>query len=388
MTSHPTAPYRLMAPGPVPLPSKVQEILSLPMIHHRTPEFTAILQRCLEGLKPIFQTQKDVFILSSTGSGAMEAALVNTLSPGDEILSICSGKFGERWTKMAQVFGYKVHCLDVPWGKAVDVEKVESYLKANPQVKAVLCQACETSTATTHPIEALARVIRQTQPECLFIVDAITAIGAMPLPMDTWDLDIVVAGSQKAFMLPTGLGFISLSERAWRAQEKSKTPRFYFDLKAEQQANKRGETLFSSSVSLIRALDWVIAEFNHKGLDSFIRRCELLADCTRSSAQSLGLQVYSQAPSSSVTAIQVPDGIDGVALRRHIEEKYAVTFMGGQDQLKGKIVRIGHLGAISNEDVVASIRSLGLALKDLGWPHFNEDQLTQTLNSLKSRLTC
>lgn len=374
-----------MTPGPVPVPSTVLKKLALPMIHHRTPEFEEILTRALAELKTVFRTKLPVMILTSTGSGAMEAAIVNTLSPGDEVLCVDSGKFGERWAQIAESYGVQVHRHKIPWGEALKPKEIEKILRQCPSIKAVLTQVCETSTATLHPIEELAQTLRQF-PHCLFMVDAITAIGATPLAMDDWGLDVVVAGSQKAFMLPTGISFITLSEKAWKAQQSARCPRFYWDLKREREANEKNQTYFSSAVGLIRALEEVLGQFQGSGLNKSIRRCEKLAQATRLTSGLLGLEVFSQSPAPSVTALTVPANINGEKLRDHLESQYAISVMGGQDQLKGKVIRIGHLGAISDQDMLATIKALGLSLRDLGSTSLTTAQIQKAVQLCKKTL--
>lgn len=378
MTSH---DYSLLAPGPVNLHPEVRHILSLPMIHHRTPEFDAILARVLEGLKKVFGTRERVFMHTSTGSGGMESLLVNTLSPGDRVLAIVSGKFGERWAQMAATFGAKVDTLDVPWGTAVDPSKVEAYLKKNPDTRLVLTQACETSTAVFHPIQALGKIVAGC-PETLLMVDGITAVGAMALPMDEWQIDGLVAGSQKAFMLPTGLAFVSLSKKAWAFAEKATTPRFYFDLRKERKANEAGETLFSSVVPVIRALDWVLQDLEKQGLASLYERIQRRALMTREFASKAGLGLYSKAPSPSLTALLVPDGLDGQKARLLLEQKHNLTVMGGQDQAKGKILRVGHMGHIGDDEMLRLFEALGNVFADLGAADWNAERAAQLRDAM------
>lgn len=356
------AKYSLLAPGPVNLHPEVRKALALPMIHHRTPEFDKILKKVLAGIKGVFQTTQDVYLLTSTGSGGMEALLVNVLSPGDKVIAINSGKFGERWAEMAKAYGAEVISIDVPWGKAVDLRIVEGTLKNHPDARAVLCQACETSTAVAHPIEALGKIIAG-YPETLFLVDAITALGAYPLPMDAWNIDGLVAGSQKAFMLPTGMTFVSLSEKAWKFAEKATTPRFYFDLRKERKANQAGETFYSSNVAIIRALDVVLEMIQKQGLQELFKSIHRKAEFTRVFGQKLGMMLYADSPSDSVTALVVPQKMDGQKIRLHLEEVHNITIMGGQDQAKGKIIRIGHMGYIPDEDMVRLIECLGHTLR-------------------------
>lgn len=353
----------LLAPGPVALHPEVQKALSLPMIHHRTPEFDQILSSVLKNLKNIFQTEEPCFLLSATGSGGMEALLINVLNPGDQVLALITGKFGERWADMADAFGARVIRLSSPWGEAISVDQVAQTLKAHPQIKIVLCQACETSTAVKNPIQEIAELIKKT--DAIFLVDGITALGAYDLPMDRWGIDGLVGGSQKAFMLPTGMSFISFSKKAWKKIESSKSLKYYFDIKKEFSANEKGETYFSSNVSLIRALKVVLnlIELNG-GLDSLFKTIGRRQRYTLAMAQIIGLSLYSRSPSESVTALLLPPNMDGVKFREQLEVKYGVTVMGGQDQLKGKIIRLGHMGYITDEDLHRMTLGLAQNLKD------------------------
>lgn len=363
--------YSLLAPGPVNLHPEVRKALALPMIHHRTPEFDKILKKVLNGMKEIFQTQQDVYLLTATGSGGMEALLVNVLSPGDKVIAIVSGKFGERWAEMAKVFGAEVLTIDVPCGNAVNPSDVEKLLKQHPDTRAVLCQACETSTAVAHPIEEIAKIISQ-YDNTLFLVDAITALGAYDIPMDSWNIDGLVAGSQKAFMLPTGMAFVSFSEKAWKFIDQARSPRFYFDVRKEKKANSAGETFFSSNVALIRALDVVLDLIHQQGLKKLFHDIHRRAEFTRHFATKLGFALYAKSPSDSVTALLVPPQMDGQKIRLHLEQVHNITIMGGQDQAKGKIIRIGHMGSIQDHEMVRLIECLGRTLT-----HFDQDFITQ-----------
>ncbi len=349
--------YNVLAPGPVNLHPRIQAALSLPMIHHRTPEFDQILAAALAGLKNIFSTQQHVFILSSTGSGGMEALLVNLLSPGDDVLCVVSGKFGERWRDMAKVFGAQVSEINVPWGQAIQPEKVEIFLAQHPNCKFVLCQACETSTGVLHPIQKLAAIIKK-YPQTCFLVDGITAVGSLPLPMDDWGIDGLVGGSQKAFMLPTGLSFVAFSQKAWLMSDQAKTPRFYFDLRKEKAANEKGETFFSSSVTLVRALQVSLEILFEKGLVQHYAEVQAWARWTRKWCDHLGLASFTDRPSPSLSTLVLPETVNGVAFRHDLEEKFGITVMGGQDQLKGRVLRIGHMGFLTNEGMIHLILSL------------------------------
>ena len=374
--------YSLLAPGPVSLHPEVRKTLALPMIHHRTPEFDKILARVLAGLKTIFQTTQNVYMHSSTGSGGMESLLVNVLSPGDTVIAIVSGKFGERWAQMAEVFGMKVITHNVAWGEAVKVADIEALLKKHPETRAVLCQACETSTAVTHPIRELA-ALTASLPNTLLLVDAITALGAFPLPMDEWKIDGIVAGSQKALMLPTGLSFVAFSKKAESFFDKATCPRFYFDIRREKKANASGETFFSSSVSLVRALDVVLNLIEKQGLEKLFAANHRRAEATRIFAQKLGFDLYAKAPSDSVTALLVPTNMDGQKIRSYLEEKFNITIMGGQDQAKGKIIRIGHMGYIQDPEMLRLIECLGLTLQHFDAKSIFTEKIQDTVSELK-----
>ncbi len=372
-------PYRLLAPGPVPVPPPVLQAMAAKVLHHRTPEFEKILREVWAGLKSVFVTKQPVQILAGTGSAAMEAAVCNLLSPGDQALVIVSGKFGERWAEICERYSIKAHRLDVPWGEPVKLEELEAALKSHRAVKAVFSQVCETSTATVHPIQKMAQLIAKNS-QAMFAVDAITAVGCMPLPMDDWNLDCVIAGSQKAFMIPTGLSFIALSERAWKAQAQSRLPKFYFDLAAEKAANERGETHFSTPTPLVVGLNMVLKQMQSHGLNMVIERCQALSKATRESCVELGFTPFSSAPSSSVTALKTPDGVNSAQLRDWLEKERNITIMGGQDHLKGKIIRIGHMGYILNGDMKALIQALAEGVKSEGV----QKAVTVLENQLKS----
>lgn len=356
----------LLAPGPVQLHPEVLRILAEPMIHHRTAEFDHIFLEALQGLKFLFQTIEPVFIHTSAGSGAMESSLINILSPGDHVLAIVSGKFGERWAEMAEVFGADVHRMNIKWGHAVNPEDVRQYLIKNPHTQIVMTQACETSTGTAHPIFELGKIIAETK--ALFLVDGITAVGAFPIPMDAWKIDGLIAGSQKGIMLPTGLSFVSYSKKAWVKAETATSPRYYFDLRRELKANKNNESLFSASVPLIKALNFILKTIQKNGLDSHFHEIRRRADFTRTIGKKMGLTLFSNSASDSVTAFNLPSVITkGVEFRAHFEKKYDVVVMGGQDQAKGKIVRIGHMGFISDKDLTDCMTRLAHALTDFGY---------------------
>ncbi len=371
----------LMTPGPVPVPPEVLNVLALPIEHHRTAAFQQCFERVLGKLPALFGTSQRAFMHVSTGSGGMESLLVNVLNPGDRVAAVVSGKFGERWAEMAEAYGAHVDRFEVPWGDAVDVNAFELWLKnlANkPHI--VMSQACETSTAVLHPIESMAKVIRQNHADTLFLVDAITALGALPLPMDAWDLDGVVGGSQKAFMLPTGLSFVAWSARAWKKIPHAKTPRFYFDIRDELTANLRGETNFSSGVPLVKALDVVLSQIDSfGGISALYKRIDCVARATRNSLDAMGFCLLARSPSPSLTAVCAPSGIDGAKWRGLLESKYELVLMGGQDRLKGKIVRLGHMGYIRDEDLMRALAALPNSVNELNAGTISTEKITAAL---------
>lgn len=378
----------LMTPGPVPVPPDVLTALAQPIEHHRTPGFQKCLERVLSKLPAMFGTKQRAFMHVSTGSGGMESLLVNVLSPGDHLAAIISGKFGERWAEMAEVYGAKVSRFQIEWGHAVKPDEFKTWLEKLPNAPAiVLSQACETSTAVLHPIQEIAKVIRQSAPDALFLVDAITALGAVPLLMDDWDLDGVVGGSQKAFMLPTGLSFVAWSERAWNKIPNAKSPRFYFDIRDELEANKRGETNFSSAVPLVKALDTVLTQIDSFGGNTALyRRIDALARATRDAVTAMGFHLLAEAPSPSLTAILAPDGLDGAKWRSLLETKYGVILMGGQDSLKGKIVRIGHMGYIADDELLRALQAIADSANELKPGFISSTTVGQALALAKSAL--
>lgn len=375
------APYLLLAPGPVNLHPQVRKILSEPMIHHRTPLFDKILTRVLERLPSVFYTHQRVYLLSCTGSGGMETLMVNTCNPEDEVLVINSGKFGERWVEMGKAFNLKVHDLKVPWGEACTVEMIRPFVEKLP-IRAVFCQATETSTGVKHPIEALGQYLKAFQ-NTLFLVDGITAVGAYPILMDAWSIDGLVAGSQKAFMLPTGMSFVSFSTKAWKRIPHVKMPRFYYDIRQEDRANQKGETWFSSNVSLIKALDVVLNLILDNGLDEHYHEIRERSEFTRFCIQHFGLKLFPQSPSESITAFCVPEGINSQTLRNALEQDFNLTIMGGQDQLKGKILRIGHMGFIERSDQIRLMSDLQKVFTQFKVP-FNPLSETEMLRWFKS----
>ncbi|MFH1015073.1 MAG: alanine--glyoxylate aminotransferase family protein [Nitrospirota bacterium] len=358
----------LLAPGPTPVPSEALLAMAMPIIHHRSPDFLPVLDAAKNGLKWLYQTKNDVLILCSTGTGGMVGAVNNFFSPGDKVLTVNGGKFGERWTKICKAYGLQAEEIIVEWGYAVKPETVEAKLKNDPSIKGVFVQASETSTGVYHDIEALAKVVKKYE-NTILIVDAISAIVAHDLRMDEWGIDVMIGGSQKGVMLPPGLAFVGISEKAWKFSEKSKCPRFYFNFKKERENLAKNQTNFTSPVTLIIGLNESIKLLQKEGLENIFKRHERLANATRAAVKALGLELYpKESPSNSVTAVCAPAGIDGQAIYKNLMEKYGITAAGGQDHVKGKIFRIAHLGYADTFDVITAIAGVEMVLKGMGHP--------------------
>ncbi|MDD5594859.1 MAG: alanine--glyoxylate aminotransferase family protein [Candidatus Omnitrophica bacterium] len=356
----------LLTPGPTPLPPQVRAAMARPIIHHRTPQFQAILKEVTEGLKYIFQTSGDVFILTSSGTGAMEAAVINLLSCGDTALIVQGGKFGERWTEICKSYAINTEIIDVEWGKAVNPQEIEKKLKANPKIKAVFTTLCETSTGVTNDIEAIGQVVKNSP--AVLVVDAISGLGAIDLKTDAWSVDVCVSGSQKGLMLPPGLAFISVSQKAWERIAASKSPRYYFDLRAAKKAWDSTDTPFTPAVTLVIALDEALKMMREDGLENIFIRHKKMADATRAAMKALGLELFAPtAASDVVTAVKVPQGLEGEKLVKTMRDKYGVTIAGGQAELKGKVFRIAHMGFIEEFDIIAGISCLEKVLTQMGY---------------------
>jgi len=357
----------LLAPGPTPVPARVRLAMAQPMFHHRTPQFSALFGEVRTQLQELFQTEQDVLMLAASGTGAMEAAVNNCFAPGDEVIFINGGKFGERWGKLASTFGVKPIEIRVEWGRAVRPEQVEQALAEHPNAKGVLVQASETSTCAVHPIEQLAAVTRK--KDVLLVVDGITAVGVYPIPMDQWGVDVLVTGSQKALMLPPGLALIALSARAWQRVEQVKQPRFYFDLTRERTNQAKNTTAYTPAITLVIGLREALSMMQEEGYANVYARHARLASATRAAGAALGLKLVApDNPSPAVTGLYTPEGVDGGKLFSYLRDKMQVVFAGGQDQLKGKIVRIAHLGYIGAFDTVTAVAALEMALKHFGHP--------------------
>lgn len=357
----------LLAPGPTPVADDVLLEMAKPIIHHRTPQFSKIFAEAEEGLKYIFQTKNDVLILASSGTGAMEGAVVNLFSPGDSVLVINGGKFGERWGKICETYGLNVKWINVEWGKAVDPCAAADALGSDKNIKGVFVQASETSTTVSHPVEDLA-ALTNARDNTILAVDGITGVGVFDIPMDKWGIDVLVSGSQKAFMLPPGLAFAALSDKAWKFAEEAKLPKFYFDFKKERKNVRDNTTAYTPAVSLITGLRKVLEGIQEEGLENVFLRHAILAKAAREAACALGLRLLApESPSNCGTAVYLPESIDGKKFVKLLRDELGVTIAGGQDHLKGKIFRIAHMGYISAFDLLTAISAVEIGLHKFGY---------------------
>jgi aspartate aminotransferase-like enzyme len=356
--------HYLLSPGPTPIPNEVALAMSQTMIHHRTPQFSKVFDQARAGLKKLFETKNDVLVLASSGTGAMEASVANLFSPGDKVLVINGGKFGERWLNISNAYGLNPVELKVEWGQAVKVADVERQMKAHPDIQGVMIQASETSTTVLHPVKEIAKLTRNGP---LFLVDGVTAVGVVRLPLDEWDIDALVTGSQKALMLPPGLAFVALSDRAWEKTKKAKLPRFYFDLNLERKNQQKGSGAFTPAVSLIFGLRASLEMMEREGMDNVYARHSRMCRATRGAAAALGLRLLApDSPSPAATGIYMPNGIDADQVLDYMRDKMNVTLAEGQDQLKGKAIRIAHVGYMGAFDVITAIAALEMALRRFG----------------------
>jgi aspartate aminotransferase-like enzyme len=356
--------HYLLSPGPTPIPNEVALAMSETMIHHRTPQFNKVFEEARQGLKALFGTKGDVLMLAASGTGAMEAAVSNLFSPGEKVLVVNGGKFGERWLNISSAFGLSPVEIKVDWGKAVKPEEIEKQLKAHPDAKGVMIQASETSTTTLHPVEEIARLTRNGP---LLIVDGVTAVGVLSMPVDEWGIDALITGSQKALMLPPGLGFIALSDRAWKRTKAAKLPRFYFDLNLERKNQQKGSGAFTPAVSLIFGLRASLDMMQREGFDRVYARHARMARATRAATTALGLKLLApENPSPAATGVFLPENIDADKVLDYLRDQMNITLAEGQDQLKGKVIRIAHVGYMGAFDVITAVAALEMALRKFG----------------------
>ncbi len=358
---------RLLTPGPTPLYPGALQAMMASDIHHRTEDFRKLYQAALKDLKEVMSTSHDVLVFCSSGTGAMEAAVSNLFSRGDKVITCAAGKFGERWVEIASAFGLEAVVLKADYGKPVLPEQVEEALAANPDVRGVFIQASETSTGVAHDVRRMGQAIAKT--DAIFVVDAITGLGTMPLDIDGWGLDVVVGGSQKAFMIPPGLAFMAISPKAWRFAETSRLPHYYFDLKKEKKNADKGESSWTPSTSLLLALSASLDYIKRIGMDKLIENAQLLARATRAAVAELGLEPFApESPAASVTAVKAPAGMDSGVIVKEFRTRFGAIIANGQGSMKGKIFRIAHLGYFDFADLFAVIAGLEIILNANGRP--------------------
>jgi serine---pyruvate transaminase len=366
--ANPYVKQYLMAAGPTPLPPRVSQVMAEPIMYHRAPAFVEVYARCLEGLKGVFQSQNDVLCFAASGTGGMESAAANLIRPGDEVLVASCGKFGERFVELAETWQAKVLHHDAGWGNKVEPADLDRLLGEHPGTELVFTTFSETSTGVLNDVQALTQVAHE--HDALIVVDAISGLGAVPLPQDEWEVDVVVAGSQKALMCPPGLGFASPNERALARAAESGGPRYYFDWNrtAKGQRKDPPDSPFTPAVTLFMALDVALELIQEEGLDEVFERHRLLGRATRQAVKGLELDLFGPEDENSnvVTAIKLPDGIDGAKVPKTMRDKYGITIAGGQNQLKGKIARIAHCGYYGAFDIVTTVAALEMTLKELG----------------------
>ncbi len=357
----------LRIPGPTTCAQEALDAQRRQMINHRGPEFAGILDRVTKRVQQVFETKNDLYILTTSGTGAMEAAVVNVLSPGDRVLVVSIGAFGDRFAQIGEAYGADVTKLSYEWGKAADPDEVDKALSEGPGYKAMLVTHNETSTGVTNPLQELARVARK--HGVLVVVDAVSSLSAVPCPVDAWDLDVVVTGSQKGWMVPPALAMMSINERGWKANSEAKMPRFYFDVGKAKDYLGRGQTPWTPAVSVFFALDVALDMMLKEGLQNIFARHERIGNLVRRRVKELGLEVFADErfASNTVSAVKVPEGIDGKELNRIMREEYETVLAGGQAALAGKIFRIGHLGAVTEGEIEDCMDALKKALPKVGF---------------------
>jgi aspartate aminotransferase-like enzyme len=361
---------RLFTPGPTPLLPAAQFAMAAADIHHRTPEFRALYQKVLAQLKVFVGTQNDVLLLSSSGTGAMEASVSNLTSPGDKVLVLTAGKFGERWVDLTKAFGCQVDVVEAPYGQTFELAAVKAALK--PETKAIYVQASETSTAVNHDVQAIAKLRDEVAPEALLVVDGITGLGTTHFDVDGWKIDVLIGGSQKAVMIPPGLAYLSVSERAFKAMDSSKNPRYYFDLRKERKNAVKGESAYTPAVALIAglgaALDYIAGQAGgdlEKGRIALVDNAITNAAATRAGLVALGFTLFAPtSPSSAATAVAVPEGMDSSDVVKALKTRFAAVIANGQGTMKGKIFRVAHLGYFDYLDTVALLGAMEHIAKD------------------------
>jgi aspartate aminotransferase-like enzyme len=357
---------RLFTPGPTPLLMEAQARTLTATLHHRTEAFRKLLRESVENLKYFFNTRNDVLIFTCSGTGVMEGAVANLLSPGDRILVATAGKFGERWLELAKVYSIEAEKVEAPYGRPVSVEEIRKRLESAGPFKAVFIQATETSTAVSHDVRALGAAVRDFPETCL-VVDAITGLGTSEICPDEWGLDVVIGGSQKALMIPPGLAFVSVSEKAWKLIEKSRLPRYYFDFAKERKNLAKGEASYTPATTLVVSLHAALEYVRQLGRENLIANAALLAEAAREAARALGLKLFADcSPANAVTAVCAPEGMDSGAIVKELRTRFGAVVANGQGSMKGKIFRLAHLGYYDLADLFAVVAALEIVLRKLG----------------------
>jgi aspartate aminotransferase-like enzyme len=354
---------RLFTPGPTPLLPAAQTAMAAFTAHHRTADFRALFQRVLADMKEFIGTKNDVLVLACSGTGVMEASVSNLTSPGDKVLVLTAGKFGERWTGLTKAFGCKADVLSMPYGQTFSLDEIRS--KVTPEVRAVFVQATESSTGTRHDVRRIAEIVRANGNDTLLVVDAITGLGTTHLDVDGWGVDVIIGGSQKALMMPPGLAYCAVSERAWKRMETTTSPRYYFDLRKERKSAAKGESAYTPATSLFAALGAALQFIREmgsgdlaKGREALVDNAELCAEMTRAGAQALGLKLYTSSPGAALTAICSPDGIDSGKIVKEFRESFDAVVANGQGEMKGQLFRIAHIGYYDYLDTIGILGAL------------------------------
>ena len=357
--------YYLLSPGPTPVPEIVLAAAAEPIIHHRTPEFSRIFMETAEGIKYVFGTKEDAFILTSSGTGGMEAAVVNTLSPGDRAISINGGKFGGRWGAICKAYGVSCKEIVFDWGLDFSKDELEAVIQADPGVKAVFATLSETSSGAVYDVRGYGQVVAKSQ--AILVVDGISGVGATACPMDDWKIDVLVASSQKSFMIPPGLAYIAFSPKAWKRVESSKLPKFYFDAILAKKNLAKQTTPWTPAISLVLQQKKSLNIIRELGLEKLYEHHRILGESTRAGIKALNLEILAQRPGNILTAIKTPPGLDGVKLVKVMQDKYRAYIAGAQDPRKGQFFRIAHLGYMGGFDVITALSALELTLADMGY---------------------
>lgn len=359
--------YILLTPGPTPLPPSVSEAMAQPILHHRTKEFGAMFDFTIAEMKYVYRTEKaTVLMITTSGTGTMESAVANLLSPGDKTLVYTTGAFGERFVEIHKAYGLSPVVVSEEWGTAASADKLREALKKNPGLKAVFLQHTDTSTGIVNDLKTLAKIVREVQPEAVIVIDSVSGLAAEKLEMDNWDLDVVITGSQKGLMAAPGLGFVAVSERAWKLVEAAKLPRFYFDWRTMKKSLKNQETPYTPGVTLVAGQAEALKMIRKEGIENVWKRTDELAAYTRAWAKKMGLSLFSKTPANILTAINMPAGVDGDALIKEILKDEGISIAGGQLHLKGKIIRIAHMGFITKADLDAGFAAVEKRLAKAG----------------------